>query len=89
MTKTGYLTARVDKALKAKADKVLRRVGVSTTELVTMLLHQVVLRNGIPFDVRIPNQQTIDAMAELDAGKGERSTASTAATFDRIIKSRA
>jgi len=88
MPKEGYITARVDKRLKAKADKVLRSVGVTTTEAVTMLLHQIVLRNGLPFAARIPNQETIDAMAEIDAGGGEISTASTAATFDRIVKSR-
>ena len=88
MPKDAYITARVDKRLKAKADKVLRSVGVSTSELITMMLHQVVIRNGVPFEVRIPNQETLDAMAEIDAGGGEISTASTTDTFDRIIKAR-
>lgn len=88
MTKDAYITARVDKQLKAKADKVLRSIGVSTTELITMTLHQLVLRKGVPFEVRIPNQKTLDAMAEIDAGGGAISTVSTAATFDRIAKPR-
>jgi DNA-damage-inducible protein J len=72
MSKTAYINARVDKDLKAKAEKVLRRVGVSTTEVVTMLLHQIVLRKGVPFNVRVPNDETRRAMAELDQGGGER-----------------
>ena len=88
MPKNGYLTARVDKALKAKADKVLRRLGVSTTDLVTMLLHQVVLKNGVPFDVRIPNAETIKAMRETDAGAGERFDGPTLEIFDKVVKSR-
>jgi DNA-damage-inducible protein J len=84
MPKDATINARVDKRLKAKAEKVLSQVGVSTTEAITMLLHQIVLRQGLPFEVRIPNEETIAAMLELDAGKGERSTASTRSTFDRI-----
>ena len=49
-----------------------------TSDLITMLLHQVVLHNGVPFDVKIPNKETRKAMADLDAGKGERFTGSAA-----------
>jgi DNA-damage-inducible protein J len=63
-------------------------VGISTTEAITMLLHQIVLRKGLPFDARIPTEETVTAMAELDAGKGETSTDSTRSTFDRVTKKR-
>jgi len=39
-----------------------------------MFYSQVQLRGGIPFDVRIPNAGTLEAMEELDSGKGERFT---------------
>src|SRR6185503_20760865 len=54
MPKNAYITARVDKSLKAKAEKVLGRVGITTTDAITMLLHQIVLRKGLPFEARIP-----------------------------------
>ena len=72
MSKDATINARVDKKLKAKAELVLDRVGIRTSDLITMLLHQVVLHNGVPFDVKIPNKETRKAMADLDAGKGER-----------------
>ena len=31
-----------------------------------MFYYQVRLHGGIPFDVRIPNQETLDAMAESE-----------------------
>ena len=71
MPKTAYINARVDRNLKAKAEKVLSRVGISTTDAITMLLHQIVLRRGLPFEARIPNKATITAMEELDRGGGE------------------
>jgi DNA-damage-inducible protein J len=75
---------RVDKQLKVKAERVLRRVGVTTTDAITMLLHQIVLRNGVPFDVRIPNKETRRAIGELDEGKGESFEEATDEAFDRI-----
>jgi DNA-damage-inducible protein J len=88
MPKEAYINARVDKRLKANAEKVLSRVGITTTDAITMLLHQIVLRNGLPFDARIPNEETVTAMAELEAGKGEISTDSARHTFDRVVKRR-
>ena len=71
MPKDATINARVDGRLKAKAEKVLAEVGVSTSEAITMLLHQIVLKRGIPFDVRLPNAETRAAIAELAAGGGE------------------
>jgi len=88
MPKNATINARVDDKLKARAEKVLARVGVNTTDVITMLLHQIVLRDGVPFDVTIPNTETRKAMAELEAGKGQVFTGSTRETFDRIVKPR-
>ena len=88
MAKEAYINARVDRQLKERAEKVLDQVGISTTDAVTMLLHQIVLRRGLPFEARIPNRETISAMEELDAGGGEVSTASTADVFDKAVSKR-
>jgi len=88
MAKNAYINARVDKVLKTKAEAVLRRVGVSTTDVITMLLHQIVLRKGLPFDVRIPNRETRRAMAELDEGAGERFDGTADELFEKVIGSR-
>ncbi len=78
MAKTAYINARVDKTLKANAEKVLAQVGLSTTDVINLMLHQIVLQQGLPFEARIPNKRTRASMAELDAGKGERFTGSAA-----------
>jgi len=76
MSKTGYITARVEPKLKAAAGRVLTRVGVSTSDAVTMFLRQVVLQQGIPFDVRVPSAETKRAIEELETpakrGKAKR-----------------
>jgi len=86
MTKTGYINARVENDLKEKAEKVLRRVGVNTSGAVTMFLRQVVIRQGIPFEVRVPNKESLKAIRELRAGKGKMYTGSTKEIFDALVK---
>ena len=54
--------------LKAEAEKVFASLGTSSTAVVNMLFRQVVLRQGLPFDVCIPNANTVAALDELDAG---------------------
>ena len=83
MSKTSYITARVEPKLKASAGKVLSRLGVSTTDAVTMFLRQVVLHRGLPFEVRLPDAETRKAIAELEAGGGERFNGTTKEFFDR------
>ena len=61
-SKTGYINARVTPALKHDAERVLSTLGVSTTEAITMFLRQVVLNQGLPFPVRIPNAETAAAI---------------------------
>jgi DNA-damage-inducible protein J len=88
MSKTGYITARVEPKLKARAGRVLAKVGVSTTDAITMFLTQVVLTDGLPFAVRIPNARTRKAIAELEAGGGETFRGGTKEVFDRVVRPR-
>jgi DNA-damage-inducible protein J len=72
MGKTAYITARVEPKLKSSAESVLHKLGLSTTEAITLFLHQVTLRRGLPFEVRVPNAPTRRAIDELEAGRGRR-----------------
>ncbi len=49
MPKTASINVRVDEVIKAKAEKILSKIGISTSDTITMLLHQIVLQKGIPF----------------------------------------
>ena len=69
MAKTAMITARTEPSLKADAEKVLKRLGLSTTEAINMFLAQVRLRKGLPFDVRIPNKTTLKAMRDAEERK--------------------
>jgi len=69
VAKTSFIRARVDPRVKREAEAVLRTLGVDTTSAVTMFLKQVSLRKGIPFEIHIPNRDTVRALKERLDGR--------------------
>jgi DNA-damage-inducible protein J len=69
VAKTAMITTKVAPGLKADAGKVLSKLGISTTEAINILLLQVRLRKGLPFDVKIPNKTTLKAMKDAEEGR--------------------
>lgn len=58
------IQARIDSELKSQVEEVLSELGMTTAELIRMTFRQVAMQRGIPFEVKIPNQQTLDAFEE-------------------------
>ena len=69
MAKTETIRARVEPELKQQAEGVLKELGLSATEAITLFYTQVAMRRGLPFDVKIPNADTIEAMRQAEAGE--------------------
>ncbi|MEI7669579.1 MAG: type II toxin-antitoxin system RelB/DinJ family antitoxin [Pseudomonadota bacterium] len=59
---------RVDPELKASAEAIFSAVGLSVGEACRIFFKQVTLQHGLPFDVKIPNAETIAAMREYETG---------------------
>ena len=72
MARTETIRARVEPELKSEAEAILKEVGLSSSEAMRLFLHQVVSQRGLPFEVKIPNAETIAAIEELEAGNGIR-----------------
>lgn len=62
----------------------LERVGVSASQAITMFYRQIVLRKGLPFEVCIPNAETVAALKKIEAGGGQIVNGSTEDAFDEI-----
>jgi len=54
MAKNETLHIRVNDMVKLKAERTLDMLGLSISEAVNMLLHQINLVGGLPFDVKLP-----------------------------------
>jgi len=55
--------------LKSKAEYIFRKLGLTTTQALTLFYRQVELRNGLPFDVAIPNETTRRTLTDTDSGR--------------------
>lgn len=68
--KTAAVHTRIEPEIKAKAEQVLERLGLSPTEAIRMFYTQIALRNGLPFEVVIPNEVTAQALKDSRSGEG-------------------
>jgi len=66
--KTATIHLRVEPSLKTDAEKLLERLGLSTTDAINIFLNQIVLTGGLPFPVTVPqpNRTTLDAIEEAE-----------------------
>lgn len=65
MPKSANLYARIEPDLKEQAEAILNALGIPASNAITMFYKQIVLHNGIPFDLKIPNHSTdISRMTE-------------------------
>lgn len=67
--KTAAINARIAPKLKEDVESILARLGVTTTQAITMYFEQIRMNKGLPFSVRIPNDETLQAMREAEAGE--------------------
>lgn len=66
MLKSANLYVRIEPDLKEQAEAILNALGIPASNAITMFYKQIVLHNGIPFDLKIPNHPTdISRMTEL------------------------
>ncbi len=68
--KSAAVHSRIEPEIKDKAEDVLRRLGVSPTEAIRMFYAQIALRDGLPFDVSLPNAPTQKALEDSRSGRG-------------------
>jgi DNA-damage-inducible protein J len=69
MATTTMVHVRLDERVKARAEKALAAMGLSVSDAVRVLLTRVAVEKALPFEVRVPNARTREAMAELKKGK--------------------
>ena len=67
-----YVRARIDTNTKQRAAEALEAMGLSISDAIRLLMLRIADERRLPFEVKVPNATTRQAMAELEAGKGKR-----------------
>ena len=58
--------------LKKQAETILQELGIPLSVAYDLFYRQIVTYRGLPFEIRLPNQTTIDAMEDAREGRGTR-----------------
>ena len=72
MAKTAMINARIEPALKKEVEGILQRLGLNTTQAVSLFFRHVKNYRGLPFEVKLPNAATRRAIAAARKGKVRR-----------------
>ena len=66
MSKTSYINIRTDLELKQQSEAILSKLGLTKTEAINIFLKQVVLNDGLPFEVKIPKKALKKSIDDLE-----------------------
>lgn len=80
MALNATVRARIDVELKEEVEKILSEIGLSTSQAITMFMKGIRRERGIPMELKIPNEETLQAMHEVENGETE------AMTFEELIE---
>jgi len=67
--KNAVVNARMELELKSEVEAIFKQLGMNTTQAITMFFEQIRLHRAIPFEIKLPNQETVEAMQDTLAGK--------------------
>ncbi|MCE2677029.1 MAG: type II toxin-antitoxin system RelB/DinJ family antitoxin [Burkholderiaceae bacterium] len=68
-SQTSMLHIRVDDDIKEQATVALSAMGLSMSDAVRLFLRRVVIDQAFPLELKVPNAETLAAMAESRAMK--------------------
>lgn len=84
MGKTATLSIRIEPALKRATEMILNNLGLSTSQATTLFYKQVVLQKGLPFEVKLPNELTRQALEDAVNGRDLKSYSSVDELFEDL-----
>ncbi len=69
MLKTATIQTRVDPTVKKNAQEILKKLNITMSEAISMYLSQITLQQGIPFELKVPNELTAKTLLDTENGK--------------------
>ena len=82
--KNDFVHARMSPEVKGAAEAVFNRLGLRHTEAIRLFYQQVILNQGLPFGVKIPNAETVQAMKQIKSRLGLTKYSTAKELFDKF-----
>ena len=84
MNRSETIQTRIDPQTKKKAAKILSALNLSMSEAIGIYLRQIILNNGIPFEIKIPNDLTLRTVEKTERGKEVKRFSSEEELFEDL-----
>jgi DNA-damage-inducible protein J len=69
MAKTATIHAKVEPELKREVHSIFKAMGLTASEAINLFYRKVKANRDLPFEVKIPNKETLQAFKDSDAGR--------------------
>jgi len=69
MSKTVTLRAQIDPELKESAESILKKLGISASDAISMFYYSIKFRKDIPPEFKMPNRTTRRAIRDVEMGR--------------------
>lgn len=83
-TKTTTVRARLEPKLKKETELIFEELGINTTEAIRIFFKQVKLQRGLPFEMKVPNEITEEAILDAKKRKNVSSFESSDELFEDL-----
>ena len=60
------INIRVNDEVKKEAETIFKSLGLNMSVTMNLFLKKCINENGIPFDLKLPNNETIEALEETN-----------------------
>lgn len=83
---TTNLNVRVDENLKKSAEELFNELGMNMSTAINIYLKQAVRKQAIPFELKAPNAETLEAIEEVKQMKEHPELYKGYTDVDEMIK---
>ncbi len=84
MAKNTSVNVRTTEEIKRGAEDIFSGLGLNISSAVNLFLKQVINYRGIPFDLRLPNKETLHAMDDIKNSHNLESADTVEEMFKKI-----
>ena len=64
------INIRVNDEVKKEVEAIYKEIGLNMSTAINLFLKKCILEQGIPFELKVPNKETMKAMEEVKKGIG-------------------
>jgi DNA-damage-inducible protein J len=82
--RTAHINVRTEPETKQNVESILKQLGMTTSEAINLFFRRIIMSNGIPFEVHIPNEYTIESMNDIETGQNLESADSADEMFEKL-----